>query len=89
MDKKKRNKLRNLRARVAIQEFALLRKKDRLLNCPICATRKVRKRIANLKFEPPKATCRKKKLRKKLRRRVEERNELVCQYQAKATGRVA
>ena len=56
MDKKKRNKLRNLRARVAMQELALSHKKDRLLNCPICATRKVRKRIANLKFEPPKAT---------------------------------
>ena len=57
MDKKKRNKLRNLRDRVAKMEL-----------------------------EPPKATCRKKKLRKKFRRRVEERNELVRQYQAKAIG---
>jgi len=56
VDKKKRNKLRNLRDRVAKQEL-----------------------------EPPRATCRKKKPRKKSRRRVEERNELVRHYQAKAT----
>ena len=57
MDKKKRNKLRNLRDRVAKMEL-----------------------------EPPRATYRKKTLRKKLNRRIEERNELVRQYQAKAIG---
>ena len=83
VDKKKRNKPRNLRAGVAMQELLLSQKKDRLLNCPICATKKVRKRIANLKFEPPMATYRNVK---KLERR---RKGLIRRAVAKLAGRVA
>ena len=83
MDNHKRNRPRNRRAKVAMQELVLSQKKDRLLHCPICATKKVRKRIANLKFEPPAATYRNVK---KLERR---RKGLIRQAVARLAGRAA